>query len=283
MSADTMATAGSWEDAVGWLASQPDMIDVLADAYLDQPHHAAAERYRTSSEWAEVQRWLPAVRGRALDLGAGNGILSYAAARDGWAVTAIEPDPSAIVGAAAIRRLATETGVNINVIEAFGETLPLPEASVDVAFARQVLHHARNLPALCAELARVIVPGGLVVTLRDHVISGPQQLQPFLDSHLLHGRYGGENAFTVAQYRGALEAAGLTVIRALSSFASPINYGPQSAAAIRETVASRLNRLPGAGAIVRAVPFAVLARLLDAVDRRPGRLWSFICRKPLDQ
>ena len=40
---------------------------------------------------------IPRKAGRALDLGAGNGILSYALAREGWSVTAVEPDPSALV------------------------------------------------------------------------------------------------------------------------------------------------------------------------------------------
>lgn len=280
MMAEETLDAGSWEAAVDWLAAQPGMAEVLADAYLDQPLRIAAERYHGSSEWAALQQWLPAKRGRALDLGAGNGILAYAAAVDGWQTTAIEPDPSSRVGAGAIRALASEACVAIDVVEAFGEKLPLADASVEVAFARQVLHHAHDLNALCAELARVTVPGGMVITLRDHVISGPEQLQTFLDSHLLHHRYGGENAFTVAQYRGALEAAGLTIVKALGSFDSPINYGPQSNAAIREAVAVRAARIPGAAAIVRALPFSMLTKLLGLVDRRPGRLWSFICHKP---
>ncbi len=281
MTTNAAAQTGNWEAAVDWLAAQPDMAGPLADAYLDRPLRGAAKRYHASSEWKALQQWLPPAGGRLLDLGAGNGILAYAAAVDGWTVTAIEPDPSAVVGAAAIRRLAAETDVTIEVLEAFGETLPLADGSIDVAFARQVLHHARDLPALCSELARVTVPGGLVIALRDHVISGPSQLQPFLDAHLLHHRYGGENAYTLAQYRGALAKAGLTVVRALSSFASPVNYGPQSETAIRDAVAARVSRLPGAAALVRTLPFPLLTKALSTVDRRPGRLWSFICRKPV--
>ena len=271
----------TWEAAVAWLAAQPELAAALADTYLDLPLSAAAERYHASSEWSALQHWLPTARGRALDLGAGNGILAYAAAADGWQVTAIEPDPSAVVGAAAIRRLAKDAGLTIQVIEAFGERLPLTDGSFEVSFARQVLHHARDLRALCAELARVTVAGGLVITLRDHVISGPKQLEPFLAGHLLHKRYGGENAFTVKQYRSALEAAGLEIVRALGSFDTPINYGPQSEEAIRNAVTARAVRIPGAAALIKALPFAPLAALLGAIDRRPGRLWSFICRKPV--
>jgi hypothetical protein len=30
----------------------------------------------------------------------------------------------------------------------------------------------------------------------------------------------------------------------------------------------------------RALPFSMLTQFLGLVDRRPGRLWSFICHKP---
>ena len=45
---------------------------------------------------------------QALDLGAGRGISSYALAREGWQVTALEPDPSMLIGAGAIRSLVAK-------------------------------------------------------------------------------------------------------------------------------------------------------------------------------
>ncbi|MEC5293725.1 MULTISPECIES: class I SAM-dependent methyltransferase [unclassified Aurantimonas] len=86
-------------------------------AYFDEPL-AAARRYHASAEFAAVRRMIPASPGRALDLGAGNGILSWALAREGWAVTAVEPDPSILVGAGAIRAMSEQSGTPIEVIEA---------------------------------------------------------------------------------------------------------------------------------------------------------------------
>jgi 2-polyprenyl-3-methyl-5-hydroxy-6-metoxy-1,4-benzoquinol methylase len=88
----------TWEDAVRWCMAEPSMSALARAAYFDEPV-AAALRYQASAEFGAVRALLPPKAGRALDLGAGNGILSHALAREGWAVTAVEPDPSELVGA----------------------------------------------------------------------------------------------------------------------------------------------------------------------------------------
>ena len=278
----TTAALMSWEDAVRWLLDQPDQAELARSAYLDLPLADAARRYRQSAEYAALRQLLPAVRGRVLDLGAGNGILSYALAADGWQVTAVEPDPSALVGAGAIRSLAAETGTAIEVVEAFGEAIPLADAGYDLVIARQALHHAGDLARFCKEMARLTRPGGLVVTLRDHVISGPEQMRAFLDAHPLHRLYGGENAFTIPQYADALAGAGLVVERTIGSLASVINYAPFTEADIRNAAIAPFQALmrPVAAMLLRLVPLWLLQRLASAVDRRPGRLVSFVARRP---
>src|SRR5271154_7410126 len=107
----------TWEDAVLWLRAQPDRQQLVLDAFYDDPLIAAAERYFESHEWQAISNVFQARQGRALDVGAGRGIASYALGRSGFAVTALEPDPSAIVGAAAIRALAAEAKLPIEVID----------------------------------------------------------------------------------------------------------------------------------------------------------------------
>ena len=92
----------TWEGAVAQLRAQPQYAQLVLDAYYDDPLAGAAQRYWTSREWAAV-RPLLGPRGLALDIGAGRGIASYALAKEGFMVTALEPNPSALVGAAAIR------------------------------------------------------------------------------------------------------------------------------------------------------------------------------------
>lgn len=270
----------TWEEAVRWCMAEPSMAQLARDAYFDEPVKAA-RRYHASAEFAALRAYLPAT-GRALDLGAGNGILSYALAADGWDVTAVEPDPSALIGANAIRQIAADTGKPIQVIEAFGEDIPIEAAGFDLVVARQVLHHANDLPAFCREMHRLARPGGTIVTLRDHVISGPEQLEPFRRIHPLHDLYGGENAFTLAQYRAALKDTGLTIEHEWRSFESVINFDPMTQSDVLDRMAQMTGLLSGlTRATLSVVPFGVIAALASRTDRRPGRLVTFVCRKGL--
>jgi SAM-dependent methyltransferase len=277
----TIGNAISWEDAVRMLIEDRDRQALVEACYFDLPLPRAAERYRQSEEWRAMRGLIGAPRGTVVDVGAGNGIVSYALAKDGWTTVAVEPDASGLVGAGAIRGLAAATSVAIDVREGFGEGLPLATHEASLVIARQVLHHARDLPAFAREIARVLAPGGLLVSTRDHVVTGPHQMQAFLDAHPLHHLYGGENAFTIVQYRAALSDAGLRIEQELGSFDSVINYAPQSPETIREEIAARLGPLGDVArtALKPAPLFSAAMRALSFIDRRPGRVVSFVCRK----
>lgn len=274
---------GKWEDAVAWLRDQPDRRDLVLAAYYDDPLPASAARYHAGEEWAGIAARLGPGAGRqALDIGSGRGIAAYAMARDGFAVTALEPDPSPLVGAAAIRSLADETGVRIEVVEEFSERLPFPDAAFDVVFARAVLHHCADLPQACREFFRVLKPGGRMVAVREHVLSSKADLPTFLDQHPLHNLYGGENAFLLGEYRDALTGAGFRLTEELTPLGSPINYAPMTQQALKDELAGRLRGLGKAARPLLDAPgvWPVACAALTRVDNRPGRLYSFVCDKP---
>jgi SAM-dependent methyltransferase len=279
-------TFRTWEQAVQWLRDQPDKRDLVEAAYYDDPLLATATRYWRSEEWSAVRSMLPAPKGRALDVGAGRGIASFALAKDGYAVTALEPDGSALVGGQAIRDLAQAGGLEIEVKQEFSEKLPFDDGEFDVVFARAVLHHTRDLTSACREFFRVLKPGGRLIAVREHVISRPEDLAAFLEIHPLHKLYGGENAFLLSQYEDAIRSAGFQLDTVLSPLESPINYTPYTLKTLQVELAQRVGaRVPGAGAILRrllAVPgvWSLLWPLLSRFDHRPGRLYSFIARRP---
>ena len=276
----------SWENAVRWLREQPNQRDLVIAAYYDDPLPTAAERYRQSEEWKAIRPLLPATRGRALDVGAGRGIASYALAHEGYRVTALEPDASALVGADAIRSLATHSRLPIEVTQDFSERLPFPDHSFDLVFARAVLHHTRDLSAACAEFFRVLKPGGRLLAVREHVISRAEDLGAFLQIHPLHHLYGGENAFQLAQYEGAIRAAGFQIEQSLGPLESAVNFAPHTLKTLQREVAAKVSRrLPVVDAMLVAaigIPaiWSLVQPLLASVDHRPGRLYSFVASRP---
>jgi SAM-dependent methyltransferase len=269
MSVDTI----SWEQAVSRLRNDPTQAELVHACFYDDPLELSARRYFGSSEWCALQDLLPSEKGKALDLGAGRGIVAYALARSGWTVTAVEPDPSDIVGAGAIRVLAQVADLPIEVVQSVGEKLPFPDSSFDLVHCRAVLHHAKDLRALCAEVARVLRPGGLLIASREHVISKESDRVRFLEQHPLHHLYGGENAYTKATYLAAIAGAGLKLERALNPFETDINLFPGTKVEFKARIAKRFG-LP----VQNVIPDLVLC-WLGRFNSAPGRLYTFLARK----
>lgn len=265
----------NWEQAVLWLRGQPGQEELVRACFYDDPLIDAARRFHASHEWQAVRELLPRRTGRALDVGAGRGIGSYALARDGWRVVALEPDPSDIVGAGAIRALAREAGLAIDVVNEAGEQLPFADGSFDLVYCRQALHHARDLQQFCKEIARVLRTGGTFIATREHVISSRQDLAVFLNNHPLHHLYGGEHAYLMGEYVAAIRDAGIHLSRTLNPLASEINLYPETFAGVKQRVA-RLVFFPFPSMIPRFV-----LRVLGRFVNEPGRLYSFVGTKPV--
>ena len=115
-----------------------------------------------------------------------------------------------------------------------------------------------------------------------------EDLPAFFDIHPLHKLYGGENALQLSEYRSAITAAGFNIRSILSPLESPINYAPQTLLSLQGEVAKRLTRhLPyGLGSslakalLETPLIWAIARRVLTVADRRPGRLYSFVCTRP---
>jgi len=272
-------TVHSWAEAVAWLRAQPDRQAEVLNNYFDLPIETAAERFAGSEEFSEVSRILGCGTGRrVLDFGAGNGIASLALARANWHVTAFEPDPSDEVGAGAIRRIARRCGVEIDVVEQPNCAGVFSDESFDAVYARQVLHHVSDLDATVRDLARVLRRGGRLLATREHVVSNEVERAEFLRQHPLHRLYGGENAYRLAQYRIALERAGLVIERMWGPTESILNFYPGTERD-RLAVIDQVGR--GFGRHLRWLPgFNEFARhWITWRDRTPGRLYSFLAVK----
>ncbi len=271
------------DEAVRYMRANSQYAELIDNAYLGANVAQSAERFEQSPEFSAVEELVGTnVRGGAvLDLGAGTGIASWAFAKRGARVVyALEPDPSEEVGSGAMQSLIGD--MPIQLIASYGEKIPLDDEVVDVVYARQVLHHANDLPRLLRECARILKSGGLFLACREHVVNDQQQLRAFLNNHPVHQLAGGENAYKLDEYTRAILLADLKLEKVLGPWDTIINTFPTI-----KTV-EELNNYPRMLLQRRLGRFGVLASRIPAVNslvwRRlkqplPGRLYSFLAVK----
>jgi ubiquinone/menaquinone biosynthesis C-methylase UbiE len=137
----------------------PDRLEPDDLAALDEFHALGRAATAASARLARV-----APGDRVVDVGAGiGGPARFLAGRLGASVTMVDPT-------ARFRRLAEAlvrgTGLadRITVLEGTAEALPLPDGSFDLAWTQAVSENVADKPAMAAELARVVAPGGRVAT-----------------------------------------------------------------------------------------------------------------------
>jgi ubiquinone/menaquinone biosynthesis C-methylase UbiE len=135
-----------------WLAHMRWRPDFAAwrERRLWQERHQAARV-------ARVRALAPVADARVLDLGCGMGGLSVALKREGFAVWPVDFN-GAYCQITQLR--ARRYDLDLPVVRAAGEALPYPDASFDVVVCWDVLEHVRSLPAVLAEIRRVLRPGG---------------------------------------------------------------------------------------------------------------------------
>jgi len=103
-------------------------------------------------------------RGHAvLDVGAGTGDLSFAAAGRGAHVIAIDLSPGML--AVLARRSSAEQRSRIRTLVGNAEALPLPDASIDRIVTGFTVRNVGDLGRALAEFRRVLRPGGRAVIL----------------------------------------------------------------------------------------------------------------------
>ncbi|MFM8432102.1 MAG: class I SAM-dependent methyltransferase [Bacteroidota bacterium] len=286
----------TWEETILYLRTTAFYNQLIKESYLEEDLIANAERFEQSDEFKETLRELKdriPEGNKLLDVGAGNGIATAAFSKLGYKVTALEPDPSITIGAGAIRKLTRDLDLNnVVVVEATAEKMPFPDESFDIVYVRQAMHHASDLPVFISECARVLKKGGILFTVRDHVIYGKKDKSRFLKAHPMHKFYWGENAFKDKEYRIAMRSSKLTILKVMRYFDSVINYFPLSDDEMRNLPTLLKHRLDlrlisKIGEIGKFGLFRYIYRKVVALryggpldeKRIPGRMYSYIAQK----
>jgi SAM-dependent methyltransferase len=143
-----------------------------------------------------------------LDLGSGGGIdVLLSARRVGPTGRAIGLDMTDEMLTLARRNAAEAAATNVEFLKGHIEAIPLPPDSVDVVISNCVVNLAADKPAVFAEIARVLRPGGRI-GITD--IVADDALTPTERAEL--GSYAGciAGALSVSEFTHGLTDAGLT-------------------------------------------------------------------------
>jgi ubiquinone/menaquinone biosynthesis C-methylase UbiE len=273
----------TWHEIVEEIQTKPEFSDLVTKTYFSKN---IGENYRNYSESEEASELLKLIASfnisskKLLDVGCGNGITSVLFAKNLFDVTCVEPDRSNLVGSGAIEKLMDlEQVFNIEIINCFAEDIPAEDSTYDIAFARQSMHHANDLHSFCKSVARVLKSGGVFLTIRDHVVYNEKDKQWFLESHPLHKFYGGENAYTIEEYKDAFIAGGFEVIESYGHFDTVINSYPMSKKSLwKSKILLTIEKLVVLNFFKKIIRKIFNYSQLDE-SLIPGRHYTFIARK----
>jgi SAM-dependent methyltransferase len=151
-----------------------------------------------SAQLALLERWLEP-SSTFLEIGAGDLALTRRVAERVARVYAVEVSAEIVRGA--------DAPSNVQVVLSDGVGVPVPPASVHIAYSNQVMEHLHPDDAVeqLANIATALVPGGRYIVMTPHRLSGPHDVSKHFDETAtgFHLR-----EYTARELRPMLRAAG---------------------------------------------------------------------------
>lgn len=179
-------------------------FDAIANIYDDVFATHITEHY-LRRRTAYLMQCARGCKGKALDVGAGTGVLAERLSASGREVVALDPFPQMLEQ---LRRRRPE----IATVVAEGEAIPFPDASFDLTYSVAVLHHIaepERVNRTLREMVRVTRLGGQIV-IWDHNPLNPYW--PWLMRRVPQDN-GAERLVPLAEIISGLEDGGARVVR----------------------------------------------------------------------
>jgi len=146
------------------------------------PHHPSLAyrkvpkgQGRPKSEEAGLIKRYVRPRDTYLELGPGDGSLAILVAAHARRVIVVDVSDESV--------RAFQTPANFELVLTDGTAIPVPDASVDVAFSNQVMEHLHPDDALAQhrEIHRILVPGGTYLCITPNRLFGPHDISKHFD------------------------------------------------------------------------------------------------------
>ncbi len=111
-----------------------------------------------------------------LELGPGDGSLAIQVAAHARRVIVVDVSDESV--------RTFQTPDNFELVLTDGAAIPVPDASIDVAFSNQVMEHLHPEDALAQlrEIHRILVPGGIYLCITPNRLFGPHDISRYFDN-----------------------------------------------------------------------------------------------------
>jgi SAM-dependent methyltransferase len=140
---------------------------------------------------AEIHALPESVEGLdVVELGCGTAYFGSWLARRGARVVGVDPTPAQLATA---RRMSAKTGIALELVEAAGEAVPLPDAAFDLALSEYGASLWADPKQWIPEAARLLRPGGLLVFLTNSTLvylTAPADSDELVGERLLRPLFG---------------------------------------------------------------------------------------------
>jgi 2-polyprenyl-3-methyl-5-hydroxy-6-metoxy-1,4-benzoquinol methylase len=126
---------------------------------------------------------------KVLDLGSGDGALSYLLAREGAVVVGVDNDELGVEFAEAnLKSVDPDNKLQYSFITGSAYQLPFPDESFDIVALCEVIEHLAEPERMLVEVKRVLKPGGKLVLTTPHRLretpADPNHVQEFFPEEL---------------------------------------------------------------------------------------------------